>query len=127
MPELDVSFVLFDPLLCDTFDVTRRLDVIDQHGRSNPTPEQFFPDVMGVVTQESPSDLLREPDLQRVPRSIFVASEFAFRGASTSHQPDVISWCGTDYTVTSVLPYGRYGEGFYEVIAKSTVAIDDPQ
>jgi hypothetical protein len=127
MPDLDVSFMTADPMLADTFTVTRRTDVVNQRGRTTPTTSQVFNNVVGVVTQENPSDLMRLPDGQMVPRKIFVASTFAFRGASTNNQPDVITWNGTDYVVTAVLPYSRFGAGTYEIIATSTAAVDPAQ
>ncbi len=132
MPLLDVSFMTDDPMLADTFDVTRRLDVVGSNGRTTPTTEQTFTGVTGVVTQQDPADLMRRDDGQMVPRLIFVASSFAFRGASrlangTGYQPDQITWNGTVYTVKQIYPYSRFGAGTYEVVAESTSAMDAPQ
>ena len=133
MPFLDVSEVLGDPELADTFNVTRRRDVLDGNGRTTPTVEGIFTDIVGVVTQQDPSDLLRTEDGQIVPRRIFIATTFQVIGASEAplggvqYQPDVITWNGSDYLVTSVMPYSRYGNGMYEVVATSTRAIDFAQ
>lgn len=131
MPQLDVSFMTFDPMLADTFCVTRRIDKVGDNGRTVPTDDQTFTGLYGVVTQESPSELMRNPDGQMAPRLIFVASMFAFRGPSEEnelgYQPDIITWNGTQYTVKSVLPYSRYGAGTYEVIAEMMQAIGKPQ
>jgi hypothetical protein len=124
MPQLDVSFMTADPMLADTFTVTRRQDVVNSKGRTTPTVTAVFEDVMGVVTQEDPADLIRLPDGQTVPRKIMVCTSFAARGASTGYQPDVITWDGSDYMVTKVLPYSRFGAGTFEVIAQSTAATD---
>lgn len=133
MPMLDVSFVTRDPMLADCFAVTRRTDVIGANGRTTPTASETFEGLVGVVTQQDPAELMRREEGQTVPRRIFVASMFAFRGASksadgaTMYQPDVIRWNGTDYTVVQVFPYSRYGQGVYECVAASTVAIDVAQ
>lgn len=127
MPDLDVSFVVNDPMLADVFAVTRRTDVVDAFGRTNPVVDAVFPDLVGVITQQDPADLMRRDDGQMVPRKIFVASSFIFRGASVGYQPDVITWNGTEYTVTHVMNYSRFGNGLTEVVAESTVAMDSPQ
>lgn len=127
MPDLDVSFMTMDPMLADTFTVTRRLDSVDAHGRTTPTTQQVFAGLLGVITQQDPSDLMRRDDGQMMPRLIFVASTFAFRGVSTGYQPDVIAWNGSNYTVKQVYPYSRFGAGMYEAVAESMVAVDSPQ
>jgi len=126
MPTLDVSFVISDPMLADCFDVTRNEEGIDEHGRVTKS-QVSFPGQIGVVTQQDPAELMRRDDGQMVPRSIFVASRFGFRGAVEGFQPDVITWNRTDYLVKQVFPYSRYGEGIYECVAVSTLAQDVPQ
>lgn len=125
MPSLDVSFVIDDPAFNDDFTITRRTDTIDAKGRTVPV-ETLITDLSGVVTQESPADLMRSPEAQMMPHTIFVASRFIMRGPSTGFQPDVINWAGTSYTVTKVLNYSRFGDGFCEVIAVSMVATNSP-
>lgn len=131
MPGLDVSFVVLDPMLADVFDVTRRAVAINSKGRQDFT-ETTTTDLVGVVTQQDPSDLMRRDDGQMVPRSIFVASNFAFRAASEGFQPDIITWPaasvggGAQYTITQVYPYGRYGAGIYECVATIMQATNPP-
>jgi hypothetical protein len=126
MPGLDVSFMTADPMLADVFDVTRRAETVNSKGRTTVTNE-FFTSVVGVVTQQSPADLMRAPEGQIVPRRIMVCTQFALRGAVVGYQPDLITWNGTQYLVTEVLPYSRFGEGTYEVVAESQQAQDVPQ
>jgi hypothetical protein len=126
MPDLDVSFMTDDPMLADVFDVKRRTDVVSSKGRTTPTTVQTFNNVSGVVTQEDPADLMRNPDAQFERRRIFVATSFLLRSVSTGYQPDVITWNGCDYTVVKVLPYSRFGGGTIEVIAESMQAMDPP-
>lgn len=143
MPQLDVSWVVGDPMLADTFSVIRRTDVVGSNGRTTPLPVEQYLAQIGVVTQQSPADLMRRDESQRVPRRIFIASAFAFRNASrsadglTQYQPDQISWPvgpgGEDlpdttvYTVEQVFPYSRYGQGLYECVATSMNAVDPVQ
>lgn len=134
MPMLDVSWVTTDPMMADTFDVDRREDVVGSNGRTTPTVVESFMGLVGVVTQQDPADLLRRDDGQIVPRRIFIASPFAFRGATkdgpplpVGFQPDLINWNGTTYVVTNVMSYQRFGRGFSEVVAESMTAVDTPQ
>lgn len=140
MPQLDVSFVTQDPMLADTFNVKRRTQTIDVHGRMTPVVTQVVSALVGVVTQQDPAELMKRNDEQHVPRRIFVASVFAFRNASksadgaTQYQPDVIRWPvnldgtdapgATDYVVSQVFPYSRFGPGMYEAVAESQTAVD---
>lgn len=124
MPDLDVSFVLDDPMFSDTFAVCRRPETLVD-GRTV-VGEQWFSNVEGVVTQESPADIMRREEGVMVPQRIFIATRFRMYKAAVGYQPDKIRWNGTDYYVESVLPYSRYGEGFYEVIASSQSQPDQP-
>lgn len=126
MPELDVSFMTFDPMLADSFYVTRRVETVGANGRVTVTPT-VIANLIGVITQESPADLMRNPDLQNVPRKIFGASIFAVRNAVNGNQPDIVTWNGSDYVVKEVLPYSRFGAGTYEWIAETQQAMDAPQ
>jgi hypothetical protein len=126
MPDLDVSFVIDDPMFSDTIVVTRRTDTIGTNGRTTQTLTTF-PDINAVVTQQDPADLMRGEAGQVVPRLIFLASRFAFRGAVVGYQPDLVTWNGTDYLVKQTYPYSRFGEGFYEAVAESMTATDVPQ
>lgn len=126
MPLLDVSWVTKDPMLTDTFCVTRHEETVDEQGRTQTTPIGH-PGLLGVVTQQDPAELMRREDGQFVPRSIFVASMFCFRGAVEGFQPDRITWNGTEYMVKQVFPYSRFGAGVYECVATSTRAMDVPQ
>ncbi len=125
MPDLDVSFVLDDPAFQDVGSVCRRPESLVS-GRTV-AGEVWFHGVEMVVTQEEPASLMRLEQGVTVPRRIFVASRFRFIGATAGYQPDMIRWNGTDYYVEKVLPYGRYGEGFHEVIASSQSQPDTPQ
>lgn len=124
MPDLDVSFMLSDPMLSDLITVTRRADTVDQKGREQVRVEQVSPNISAVITQEPPDLLHRTPEDEMVPRKIFGATSFAVRGASSGKQPDIITWAGSDYLVIQVLPYSRFGGGTYEFVAQTFTATD---
>ncbi len=121
---LDVSWVTADPNLSDVFDVVRQVETVGLNGRVVVTPTTF-PGIVGVVTQQDPADIMRREDGQMVPRSIFVATSFAVRGAVAGNQPDRLIWSGTNYLVKQVMPYAR--NGLYEVVASSDTAMDVAQ
>ena len=143
MPQLDVSFVVDDPMFRDVFNIARRQDAVDTHGRTNIVTTETLLAVGGTITQQDPASLMRRDDEQHVPRRIFLASRTAFRPVSRSpdgtvqYQPDQITWPVADdgsllpqstvYTVEQVFPYSRYGGGLYECVATSMNAIDVPQ
>lgn len=127
MPSLDVSFVLTDPMIADTFDVKRRGSQVGEDGRVVPY-ERLIRNQKGVITQQDASVLMRAEDAQLVPKSIFIATRFqAMAGGTESHLPDLIIWDGGTYEVTSCLPYRKYGRGFYEVIAVIKTGINPVQ
>lgn len=125
MPQLDVSFMTTDPMLADRFEVVRRRETIVD-GRTTVTPVSLGMQT-GVVTQESPSEIMKREDAQLVPRHIFVATMFQVYPAVEGYQPDEIVWNGTRYEAISVLPYSKYGRGVYEIIAEARKAMNNPQ
>lgn len=133
MPLLDVSWVTQDPMLADIFSVTRWANMVGTNGRLQPTITETLQGLMGVVTQQAPSALMNKDDMTIIPRRIFVASIFNFRGPTLDpvtglqYQPDHIQWNGSDYKVVDVLPYSRYGRGVTEVIAESQTAVGNQQ
>lgn len=132
MPQLDVSWVVEDPMFADTFDVIRRTDLVGNDGFTTPTAEETFPSIVGTITQQDPQDLMRSDAGQMVPRKILICTRFAIRGVSKDpstgqqYQPDQIRWNGAVYTVVSPLAYSRYGGGLYEIVAESMNAVDSP-
>lgn len=118
MPLLDVSFMTYDAMLSDVFDVLRRLNTMTQLGRVQAPIDYVAKNVAGVVTQQDPADLIRTEDGQNIPKRIFFATQYQVIAAAEGQQPDVIKWNGVYYTVVSSLPYSRFGDGFYEVIAE---------
>jgi hypothetical protein len=135
MPMLDVSDIVVDPDLADTFDVIQRPETVSSSTGRSSTSEILTQGVVGVVTMQDPADLMRRDDSDSQPRLIFVASAFRFRGVSKEgpqqYKGDIIIWPptgqqgSTRYTVLKVFPYSRYGTGITEVVAESMNATDE--
>lgn len=136
MPWIDVSDIVEDPDLADTFNVIQRPETIDSATGRSSTGRIENLDVVGVVTMEDPAELMRRDDSDSAPRRIFVASTFAFRSVSRDqtgqqYKGDVIVWPqpgepgSTEYTVIKVYPYSRFGAGMHECVAQSMNATDE--
>ena len=123
MPTLDVTHILTDPELADTFVVIRRAEHVDALGRAQSVETSAT--VVGVVTASSPSDLDRQEDYQTYSRSITVVCRYPLRGVTAGGQPDHILWRGSRYLVKHVDLYPHFGPGFYQAEA-SSIAHTDP-
>lgn len=123
MPQLDVGFMLNEPMLSTTFTLRRRTSSEDIKGRVS-WSTQDIPDVIGVITMQSPGDLMRRDDSQIVPRRIFIASQTQFVVIAPNRQPDQVSWKGTWYTCEECYPYPEYGEGHWQAVFQSMNAVD---
>lgn len=125
MALLDVSEILTDPDLIDSFNVRRRAETVDIHGRST-VSETLFPGVQGVVTAISPSDLDRRDDYEAMSRSISVVCRFRLHSETTGNQPDIVVWRGSNYLVKHVDPYPQFGRGFIQAECSSMDKTDPP-
>lgn len=126
MPQLDVSFVVSDPMLADTFTVLRQTETVGATGRLTST-ETSYPGIVGVITAQDPAELAMRDDGIMSPRNIFVATRFALHGPGPGHQPDIISYSGTKYKVKHLMAFSRFGRGTYEALAESFKAVDPDQ
>lgn len=124
MPFLDVSSVLLDPDFADSFIVERRIEDIDDHGRSQQTISTFR--TIGVVTVGSPNDLNRPEEYENFTRSITVVTKERLRGAVNDYQPDVILWRASRFVVKAIDLYPQFGAGFYQIEAESMEMMDGP-
>lgn len=125
MPDLDVSDILTDPDFADSFDVIRRTQTIDNHGRSVDT-ETTYANQIGVITNASPNDLNRIEDYQNSQRYLSIVTKFRLQLPSTGKNADIVSWRGDRYLVKTLEPYPQYGQGFYQAIVASTDILDQP-
>lgn len=110
MPTLNVARVLFSPEFCDYVTVTRRFQTVNGHGEVGVTT-QTFANIPVVITSAPPNELERPEDEQYQPRTFTIITTFRLTGASTTTQPDIVSYLGGMYIVNQVEPYTRYGSG----------------
>lgn len=125
MPFLDVSDVVCDPMLADTFSVLRRVETVNDHGEVGISSTQHD-NVVGVITMAGPNDLDRLDDSQRMGRVISCVTKFRLRGPSPGFQPDVIVWQGSNFVIAALDLYNRFGAGFMQAIAVSMTLVDGP-
>lgn len=123
---LDVSFVLTDPLISDTFDVYRRAETVGSNGRSS-VGEVPYPGIVGVVTPQDPSSITRSESSAIVEHAIEINAAFVFREASQGVQPDRIVWRGREYYVDKLYPFSHIGRGHQRVLCVSFRATDPQQ
>jgi len=125
VPLLDVTQILTDPDFADKFNVRRRAQTVDAHGRADAN-EELIVGVIGVVTAISPSDLDRQTDYDGMSRSISVVTKYFLRGETSGYQPDVVVWRGSNYLVKHVDPYPHFGPGFMQAECSSMDKADPP-
>ena len=118
---------VLDPMLADKFNVIRRAETVDAHGRST-TVNTAFPNVVGVVNMAEDEQLLRQefPEMQYATRVISIVCKFRLQTAVRGYQPDLVVWRGNSYVVRAVDPYPQYGNGFYEATASAIDLADTP-
>lgn len=118
----------FGEEMMDVFDVVRRPEVIDAHGRSTVPSPETFDDVSGVVNAASKNDLERLEESDRMGRNISVVTPFALRGpaknGSATYKPDLVVWQGGTYVVKALDPYPQFGPGFVQAICGSISVVD---
>lgn len=114
---LNMSRVVRSRHFNDSFDVVKRTTTLVK-GRTVVSPTTIT-GVKGVVTNASPNDLERLPDVQRMDHHISIVTEYVLQGALAGRQPDLVVWRGNTYQVNSVDPYPQFGPGFYQVLAGS--------
>lgn len=129
MPLLDVSEVFTDPMLIDTFQVIRRLQVVNQYGEV--TPGKQTVNATGVIQAAGDNSLIRQEDFQAQAKTIDVYTQFRLRGVAetigkTQYQPDIIVWHGDNFLVRSVEDFSGFGQGFVHAEASSIDFVDQP-
>jgi hypothetical protein len=125
VPTLDVSEVFDDDDLMDSFTVLRRSECVGDDGRATFT-RTAYPNTVGFVMVKGPGKNTRKDDSQMTSRDISVVTQFRLRAASDGVQPDEIVWDGVTFTITSITPHTRWGEGFVKAEATSMNASDRP-
>lgn len=122
---LDVSEVLLDPTLVDSFTVRRRAETVNEFGESTMSIV-VIPNVIGVITSYFDNSLNRLDDREFMKRELSVVTRFRLQGPSPGFQPDTILWNGNEFLVKKVEPYTSFGFGFIQAIVGSMDAQDQP-
>ncbi len=130
MPDLDITDLLTDPDLTDTFTVIRRLQVVNGFGEVTVTPTTFT-NLRGAVFPAGDNSLARQDAFQTQSKSITVATQFRLRGISqdktgAQYQPDIVVWNGDNYEVRSLSDFSNYGAGFTQADCVSVDLLDLP-
>lgn len=115
MAFLDLTDVLLDPELSDTFSVVQRTEVVSQKGVST-TVTNTVPNVVGVIVPATPNDLQRLPETDFGHRALKVRTPFRLNGPTKTRKPDVVLWGNDQFIVRSVDPYTRFGAGWTEAL-----------
>jgi hypothetical protein len=123
MPYLDVTELLQDPELAESFSVTQRPQVLVAGRVTVPNPITV-PGVIGVVMALPADELDRLDDHEKLSRHFMIVTKFRLRGpskdaAGQKYQPDLITWRGDQYIVSKVSTFPEWGPGFFQVTVKS--------
>lgn len=128
MPTIDVSFVVEDAMFADDFNVLRRAEVVNIHGRTEVT-ETPFRDQVGAVYPTGPNTLTRDPDQEFSTKTITVVTKFRLQMDSPGYKPDLVEWpkgSGDHYIVNFLQDYSRYGAGFVQAQCTAINAVVAP-
>ena len=121
MPDLDVSFVLDDPMFQDTATLIRTT-VENDDGFGVPTTVETTIDgviIAGYAMPGGDGGLMRRPDGEMNTNGLTICSrvELSMGDKATGRTADIIRWRGTDYTVIASNDYSNFGEGYFLAIA----------
>jgi hypothetical protein len=129
--EIDVTEILADPDLADSFVVTRTRQITDTHGRTVAL-QPSTTTVVGVVQPMSGRTLNMMPDMVNVSGAIELWTTYRLEGPSETTQSDVVTWQGRNYMVQNVQPFTNYGQGYVhavcqliDLVAKDVGALTD--
>jgi hypothetical protein len=114
MANVDVTDIVNDPDLTDSFKVVRSVEVVDDNGRAQMQP-QTYP-VFGVVQPASGRTLELMPEATRTSENIEIWTTFGIQEASDQTAADEIIWKNRHYVVTHVDPFDNWGAGYVHVV-----------
>lgn len=112
-PLLDLSFLTTDALFADTFDVTRRPEIVGDDGISR-VSEVLYLGQVGAVYPTGSNVLTRQTDDSYSTDTVTIVTKFRLQMMAPGYQPDLVQWDGNTYVVHTVNGYTRYGRGFVE-------------
>lgn len=110
MPQLDVTDAILDVDFLDEFTYSRNLQSTDSNGINSVSSTTQL--AYGVITSVDGDVIIRGDGSEYVKGSILIHTLVRLRNDTQTHDADIVSWDGADYTVKSVNSYSRYGTGF---------------
>lgn len=121
MPDLDVSFVLDDPMFQDTATLVRTV-VANDAGFGVPTTTETTIEgvfIAGYSVPGGDGGLVRAPDGERNTNGMtaITRGELSMGDVASGRTADIIRWRGIDYTVIASNDYSNFGEGYFLAIA----------
>lgn len=121
MPDLDVSFVLDDPMFQDTATLVRTT-VANPDGFGVPTTTETTIQgvfIAGYAVPGGDGGLMRRPDGEMNTNGLtaITRGELSMGDKATGRTADIIRWRGLDYTVIASNDYSNFGEGYFLAIA----------
>lgn len=112
MPLLDVTEILIDPDLADTFSVIRTTTSTNSSGIASSGPARTYSNVVGVITWDDGTILERAAEGVMIKGRITICTKFILTDGDQLYDADQIVWNGNTYTVSKVDSYSRFGPGF---------------
>jgi galactose-6-phosphate isomerase len=125
MATLDVSDVPICAEFADTFQVLRRIEVVDGSGRSITTTE-VIATPLGTIYPTGDNGLTREAEYEAGHKSLTIVTPYRLQGPAPGFQPDLIEYRGNEFVITDIEDYSQYGAGFVVAQATSIEAIQSP-
>jgi hypothetical protein len=131
MPIIDVSDLLLDGDLTDTFTVIRRLQSVNENGETSVVTSTLN-NVLGIVSPTANNELVVQDALQTQGKTLNVVTKFRLRGATqdttgAQYQPDLIVWNLDTYEIKLLQDFSNYGDGFVSADCASVDLLDEPE
>lgn len=130
MPLIDVTQVLFDPVVAgEAFVVIRREEVVNNYGESVLTT--FRLGALGSVQPTGNNSLARQDAFQTQAKTLRVITTFRLRGVGKTPatdqrwQPDLIYWRGDYFIVNELEDFTQYGAGMIQADCTSIDYVED--
>lgn len=113
MARIDVSELMVDPDFINSFTIVRRTTTVNQYGENvlAETEESSFGSVQGIGKDA----LKRLPDGVQLSSMKTIYTKAVFKADEAGKYSDQIIWDSERYNIITVLPWGNFGSGWYEV------------
>ena len=113
----DVSDCILDPDFSQEFSIARVTEGVDTKGRTTTSNVTIM--CVGVIAPATAEQLERVPEADRSSEVIAIYSTTLLTPGSTIYKPDVVTWRGGTYRVTSVMDFMDYGAGYCLALCSS--------